>query len=344
MGIKSIMKANIFIILDINYIKKLFDRKKLIYFPEQRDAAITKIEIKKNSPDWAKETCLAEYKIFFSDGSVRVVRGTSSRKDSKKNVGVVTKFLETRGLRVARILGFFSRLNLLLYEEVAGVPLSVIFQTGDQKEVERVLREAGRWIAKLHGLVPEKILRPAPLLGARDYKRAFKKIVTLTPSLKNYLLSAEEIAFIDKVGREKAALIHNDFYPGNVISASGGIYAIDFDKSGLGHPLMDLATFFGWLDASRVVWRLDFGKNDIRRFQEVFLASYCEDAHLDYLGVRRGLNKFLVKVYLNQAYNYIDMCVRGRKYLSGPDKKDFEKKIGIFLKRAGYYLNQEDFS
>ncbi len=338
------MKKNIFTILENDYVEKLFDEKKLIYFSEQRDAKITKIEIKKKSPEWARETCLAEYKIFFDDGSIKIVRGTASRKDSKKNVWLIMKYLKRRVLCVARPLDFISQINFLLYEEVAGAPLADIFQAGDSKKIEKVLKEAGKWLAKLHGLVPEKVFRPALFLGAKDYGSAFKKIAKLAPRLKKYFLSFEKLVCIDKISREKTALIHNDFYPGNVILASGGICAIDFDKSGLGPPLMDVAMLFGWLDMARDVWKSDFSKNDIQKFQKVFLASYCGDACLDHLGVRRGLNKLLVKVYLDQAYNYIDMYVRGREYLGGPDKKDFEKKIGIFLKRAGYYLNQEDFS
>ncbi|MBI4837466.1 MAG: phosphotransferase [Candidatus Portnoybacteria bacterium] len=338
------MKANIFVILDVNYIKKLFNKKKLLYFPERREVAITKIEIKKNSPVWAKETCLAEYKIFFDDGSVKMVRGTASGKDSKRSVWLIMKYLKRHGLCVARPLDFISQLNFFLYEEVMGVSLFEIFQAGESKKIEKVLKGAGNWLAKLHGFVPEKVFQPVLFLGAKDYGSAFKKIAKLAPRLKKYFLSFEELVRLDKISRERTVLIHNDFYPGNIILASGDIYAIDFDKSGLGPPLMDVTLLFGWLDVARSVWKLGFRRNDIQRFQKIFLASYCKEAGLDYFEVRRSMNRFLVKVYLDQAYNYIDMCVRSRKSLNSLDKKDFKKKIGIFLKRAGYYLRQENFS
>lgn len=52
--------------MDADFIKGLFDDKKDIYFPDVGGQAIKRVDIKKQSQDWAKDTYLAQYEVMYA--------------------------------------------------------------------------------------------------------------------------------------------------------------------------------------------------------------------------------------------------------------------------------------
>lgn len=337
------MKKNIFKVINKNYIKKLFENKKLIYFPEQKNKKIIVVEIEKISPNWAKETCLAKYKIFFDDDNFKIIRGTASNDGAKRKMWKIMSYLARRGfgqgdLRIARPLDFISESNLLLYEEAQGVPLSSIVQNGNVLEIEDGLRKAAIWLSKLHELNLEgEKLPTAIFLNTRDYEGVFQKIKKLIPGLKEGLALASELKF-KEILQDKRVLIHNDFYPGNVIISQNIVFGIDFNKSGLGFSLMDIAALFSWFELPDEISDLNFGQKDTDNFQEIFLENYCNLRELDYFKTRQKLNIFLAKVFLDQTHNYSVIATKGWNNFDSLAKKAYQGKIKALIKKTEQYL------
>ncbi|MBU1102389.1 aminoglycoside phosphotransferase family protein [Patescibacteria group bacterium] len=342
---------DIFRILEKSYIYELFEKKKLVYFPETEnksshlkrceDKKITLIEIEKNSPDWAKETCLAKYKIFFEDETYKVVRGTASVSESKEKAWQIMNFLygqgfDEGGLLIARPLDFIKDANLLLYEEAQGTPLSLIIQDKNSSELEGFLERTAEWLAKLHGcnFKKETDFPPAVFIKKNEYSKIFAQIINLIPGLRNVLVFNSELEFIDEISDGQKTLIHNDFYPGNIIVGQEIIYGIDFEKSGFGLRLMDVATFLGWFDFPQQIREANFSEKEISNFQNIFLAAYCRSCRLERAEIERTLNKYLAKIFLDQVYNYAIIYVKGRNYFSSEDKINYERKIKALVQKV----------
>ena len=80
------MKKKIEKILNEDYVHKIFEEKKDSYFPSHKKRGISDIVIKRISPEWMEKSCLARYKITFSDSSQKIVRATAHIDDSKAHV------------------------------------------------------------------------------------------------------------------------------------------------------------------------------------------------------------------------------------------------------------------
>lgn len=337
------MKQSIFNAINEGYIDKLFEAKKLIYFFEQGDKKINAIEIEKISPSWAKETCLAKYKVFFGKNDFKIVRGAAGVDSKKRNAWQIMNFLAKQDFtqgdwRIARPLDFISEFNLLLYEETQGISLSAIVQKRDIWEIEAGLKKAAGWLAKLHELNVEKEKLPtAVFLKAQDYKKVFQKIGSFTPDLKNDLALVAELKF-KEISQDKKVLIHNDFYPGNIIINQQVVCGIDFDKSGLGVRLMDAATLFGWFGLPKEISSLNFTRKDVDNFQKIFLESYCYLCGLDYSETRKKLKIFLAKIFFDQAHDYAIMAAKGWDSLDHQAKNNYQEKIKALVKKAKQYL------
>jgi len=335
----------IFKALDENYIGKLFEEKRLIYFPEQNNKKITAIEIEKKSPGWQQETCLAKYKIFFGKDDQKIVWGASSKNESKKNAWKTMKHLFHNGFdrgqaRVARPLDFINETSLLLYEEAKGIPLTTIIRGKDIKKAEESLKNAAKWISRLHGTQPETdSLSDAIFLEAGDYDRVFTDINNLMPDLKNELILASELEFINQISKEQKTLIHNDFYPGNIIVDDAVIYGIDFEKSGLGFPLTDAATLLGWFEFPVESRALNFSRNDTQNLQNIFLEAFCDLSKLDYAETRQDLNKFLAKIFLDQVYICTLLATDSWGYIGPAAKNGNREKIRELLQKAKHYIS-----
>ena len=61
------MKGKIFKILEKGFIEELFNERLRVYFPYMGKQKIKEIIIKRISPEWAKESCLAKYQIILEN-------------------------------------------------------------------------------------------------------------------------------------------------------------------------------------------------------------------------------------------------------------------------------------
>jgi thiamine kinase-like enzyme len=305
------VKKDLFKSANKDFIQNLFETKKNLYFPEIKET-ISEIEIKKISPLWAKESCLVKYKISFGE-KIKTIRGSAKISSSHKDVWETMRYLYSAGFNkgdflVAKPLDFISESNLILYEEAQGVPLCEILSNPSSKEQEIniYLEKSAEWLKKLHTTCAHighghNDIRPAFFFGKEKYAETSKKINRVMPDLKKYLPTDKNLESIKKIWNEESeTIIHNDFYPGNFIIGKNKFYGIDFDLSGIGPQLMDIATLYGFLEFPEEIWKSDFSEEKIKIFQQVFLKKYCEISSLDYSRTKEKLKIFLAKIFLDQ--------------------------------------------
>lgn len=337
---------NIFDILERDYAWRIFKNKKLVYFPELKDKDLIAVEIEKISPSWAKETCLAKYEVLFSGDIIKIIRGKASLNEATRQAWQIMEYLYSRGFsdgqsQIARPLDFIEENNFLLYEEVPGTPLSLVVQGGDFDKISACFKKAAVWLAKLHEIkVSEENLPAAVFIKSNDFVDIFSRLANLFPGLKDDLISESELKFMADIQAERKNLLHNDFYPGNIIIGQEIVYGIDFEKSGLGSRWLDVATFLGWLAFPTAIQQFDLTQKKIQELHTVFLEAYCSACQLDYLSAQQSLNKYLAKIYLDQIYYYAVFCVKGWDFFGANDKHDYEIKIKALLQEVNQNLKR----
>lgn len=332
----------IFKALNKKFIKKLFEEKKKLFFSSAK-GEISEIKIEKLSPDWAKESCLARYEIFFGDETKKIIRGTARSKKSKKPAWQVMKYLYSHNfsngpLQIARPFDYIASVNLLLYQELPGFSLTQVIEREKDIVVEQNLKGAANWLAKLHRLEVSQNFPKAVFIDFESYKGIFKTIEKYLPELKNNLIPIAKIKFINQIYKNRKNLIHNDFYPGNCIYNKKTFFAIDFDLAGLGPRLADVAAFSTALDFPKEVWNLKRPEQEIRRFQDIFLRQYCRQSRLDYSKIKKDLKKFIIKIFLDQIYYYAAFTIRGRNFMDKKTKENFILKIRALLLKTKQHL------
>ncbi len=168
------MKKDIFKAEDKDFIRKLFEARKNLYFPEIKEN-ISEIEIKKFSPFWAKESCLARYKISFGE-KIKILRGSAKINSSHKKVWKIMKYLYSAGFDegdflIAKPIDFVAESNLILYEEAPGAPLGEILSHPNLEEQKIIiyLEKTAQWLRKLHNVPYQgKNIRPAFFFGKKN--------------------------------------------------------------------------------------------------------------------------------------------------------------------------------
>ncbi|MBM3250894.1 MAG: aminoglycoside phosphotransferase family protein [Candidatus Nealsonbacteria bacterium] len=337
------MLKNIFKSLDASFAEKIFAEKKNYFFPDQRGRKIKKIKINQVSPFWAKKTCLIKYNLIFEDGSEKIIRGTAKTNFSKEGVWKIMNYLyknipAQESPKIPRPLGYLKNINLLLYEEVPGIPLVLALEKENEKIKEKYLKKAAAWLSWLHNLSPlRKKLPKSAFIGSNGYKKTFKKIEKHIPELKKYFPPQKESDSIDKIWQFKKTIIHNDFYPGNSIVNRGDFFGIDFDRAGFGPPLMDVAALFSFFDFPKRIWKNEIPQKEIKKLQNAFLKEYCLINGLSFDETFKKIHPFLIKSFFDQFYYYANFFLEGRRFMN----KKTINSFSLIIKDILITLNNE---
>lgn len=326
------MPKKIFKAIDPSFIESYFSKKKDFFFPELLNKKICKIEIKQVSPIWAKDTCLARYKLILEDGSQKIVRGSANINTSKKGVWQIMSYLyenldNSKKLSIPQPLEHLEKINLLLYEEAPGNPLVSLLQEKNKKRKKEAMKNAALWLSWLHKLSPKKKLPKAVFLSSTDYKKSLKTIGKNIPELKKHIIFKKDISFIDNIWVFNNTIIHNDFYPGNSIIGNKKISGIDFDMSGLGPPLMDVAALFSFFDFPKRMWPYKMDKKESWDLKEVFIKEYCKKNNLDLNKTIKDIQPFLIRSFLFQLHCYVGFFLKGRRFMNEKSKNSFSMII-----------------
>jgi len=329
---------NIFKILEKEYIEKIFKEKKNFYFPSLKNAKITSLEIKKESPDWVKESCLASYKLIFSNGSKKNIWSTAKIGESKEKAFQILSYLYSNGFnkgffQVQRPLDFIKEINAFFYEKAEGVPLNLILEK--RKPSTKLFKKISEFLFKIHSLKFKKF-KPK-MLKLKDYEECFRELKNLVPQFHQLIPSLKKIIFLEKL-REGNYFIHGDFYPSNIIVGKNKLFLIDFDKAGRGNFLIDLLSFYFWFDLPKIK-PLKLSLNETEDYKNEFLENYCKLSHLNLKEVKSQLEKFKAKIFLDCLHYVTFRACRGWKKIDEKLRGRFTESIKILLEKINEILS-----
>ena len=333
------MSSKIFKALEKNFVKKLFEKKSSDYFPQSNP--IKNIGIERISPDWAERTCLARYKILFSDGSLKIIRGTAKVDGSKKWSYKIMKHLYENGFskgefQVPRPLDYIDKIGLFLYEEAIGKPFSLILQRNQYSP--KFSKDIARFLFKIHSLKNIKFKKKALIFTLKDYFKTHRRIKRLFPQAAK-LFPLKKIHLVQEI-KEKFSFIHGDFYTGNLITRENKIILIDFDKTGQGPILYDLASFCACFEFPKSIWPLRLSRVKANKYQDAFLKSYAEMTKWDLSWLKGILNKHLAKVFFNSLNYYTGLAYEGWSVFTKKEKEVYHIQIRDLLEKINQYLKK----
>ncbi len=332
--------TKIFKSLDKEFIQKFFRSKQKLFFPLEK-GTITGLEIKKTSPVWAKKTCLARYKIFFSGGGSKIVRGTAKVDGSKKWSYKIMKHLYENGFDkgafiVPRPLCYIGKIGLFIYEESPGEPLASIIEKNQY--TLKLSNDLVEFLFKIHSLKARGFKKPALIFDTSDYLKIYKKIKKIFPKIAP-AFPLKKLHLIE-VSEDKSSFIHGDFYTGNLVIDGNKIALIDFDKTGFGPILYDLASFCYCFEFPQSIWPLNLPESKVKKYQNDFLEKYAEMANYNLIEMKGALNKYMAKVYLNGLNYYADLDYKSWNLLAKKEKKAYFAQITALAKKADLYLQK----
>lgn len=338
------MTKDIFKILEKKYIQNLFEKKKKFFFPFKK-GKISEVKIEKTSPNWAKRTCLVRYKIFFSDGSFKTIRGTAKVDGSRKWSYKIMNHLYENGFSKGRFLvpkplAYIDNNGLFIYEEAQGKPLSLIIDKNQYSP--KLSKDIAKLLFKIHSLKSIRFKKKALIFTTKDYLKTYKRIKKIFPRVANFF-PLEKIHLVQKL-EEESSSIHGDFYTGNLIINGNKIILIDFDKAGQGPILYDLASFCYCFEFPKSIWPIPLSQADVNKYQDIFLKSYAEMAGWDLSWLKGILNKYLAKVSLNALNYYTGLAYEGRFVLTEKEKKTYLIQIKDLLGKINHYLKKYESS
>lgn len=329
-------RKNLKLILDSEYINSLFQDKKAYYFPQLKKEKILEIQIKQQSQEWMKDSCMARYKISFSSGKCVFIRATAyydgSKKDTFKTMNVIYKSIPNETFQIPRALDYREEASALFYQEASGKPFSSLIEKAQCSL--KMFSNVGKGLSHFHSL--KSIKNSSITIGKKEYLRTFSRIKKILPSLRNDIIPTKKIPFLNRLDGEVRS-IHGDLYTGNIIIDKNNIYFIDLDKAGRGSLFLDLSLLYFSLNLPSSIWKTGLKKLDIKRYQEAFLSSYCKESSLDLEKTRVELENFRSKTALDSLDFVVGIAYRGWSTIDDKSKKMFEKKIKdllVFIDRS----------
>jgi len=148
-----------------------------------------------------------------------------------------------------------------------------------------LLAHTARVLARLHA-TPFDSTAPLVASPARQVLQETAALVELLPDQKDRItrISAALLPRLAALDAGASVLLHGDFHPGQVVFHKARPLIIDLDRCGLGHPALDVGSFF---------------------------------AHADELGARSGRLAAFVETYRSQSGYQIDRAEIGAGYCLG---------------------------
>lgn len=180
---------------------------------------------------------------------------------------------------VARPFGYYPEYNAMFYSHLHGENLT---QTLKEKNFNTILASAelsAKWIAKLHNLnlkIPEKLNKQNDKKQIIDLAKSLSSLKKYYPNLtkKIDLLTKEYFDLQDKINWKNEVLIHNDFFPGNIIIHKNRTGVIDFVESRMANPLIDAASLAAYTQSSLNPLANSFSSNQLNQIESKFVLTY----------------------------------------------------------------------
>lgn len=241
---------------------------------------------------------------------------------------------------VPRPLCYIEKIGLFIYEENPGEPLASIIEKN--RYTLKLSNDLVEFLFKIHSLMARGFKKPALIFDTSDYLKSYKKIKKIFPKIAA-AFPLKKLHLI-KTSQDKSSFVHGDFYSGNLVIDGKKITLIDFDKTGFGPILYDLASFCYCFEFPKSIWPLGLPESKVKKYQNDFLEKYAEMGNYNPVEMKGALNKYMAKVYLNGLNYYTGLAYEGWNLLTKKEKEAYLTKITELLEGANLYLKKyEDF-
>lgn len=327
-------------ILEKNYVKKIFEKKKFFYFPSLKNEKIVDFQIKKESPDWAENSCRVRYKIIFSNSSFKIIRATAHIDGSKKRSFKIMKHLYQKTLdidffQIPRPLDYLEEAKACLYEEIEGTSLSFLFEKKRLKSINLIAEKLAQYLFLLHST--KEMTLKAKMFSQNEYQKIFWQIKKILPEFLNLIPRPQKITFLKELKRP-SVFSHGDFYPSNIIlDKKNRLALIDFDKAGRSHFFVDPLSFNYWFDLPKIQ-PLKLSFNEIEELKNKFLETYCRLSKLNFIKTKRELEKFKVKTFLDCLHHVTILAFHGWDKIDRKLKEEMRESIKTLLEKINSFL------
>ena len=179
-------------------------------------------------------------------------------------------------LSTPRPIGCDPSTGVLVMKEIEGTPLEMILNTA---EAGPSIKLTGAGLAHFHSVIDKQL----PLLGVEDYLEKARESQKMLSAL-SVQLGAQGHGLFESLVRLapketiRHGLAHGDFYYGQVLINDSQVGFVDFDRSHIGSPLVDLGNFLAHLKLLKLGKRL---VNDDKLSSE-FLNAYHHESDVVY--------------------------------------------------------------
>jgi thiamine kinase-like enzyme len=321
-------------IFDSEYIKALFYRKVMPFYPEFKE--IKNLEIipyKKHIWEGSYHIVVEIRTDFIDDKGEEQylpIFMTAHSHEPRRNVYDALEFLWENGfagehLAVPRPLFYHEYLNATFYRGVTGHNLHYYLENKNLAEIEMVVAQSAKWFAKLHAIKK---------LKNYIFNSENSRIRTVIPGVDKILFHIAEryphyAGFYERAygifikneedffnTTKKRWLIHGDAHPENIIKMSDiKIAAIDFTDMSVADFTRDLGCFLQQFEYMST--KCELGVDNISRIKQVFLDNYFANSKEKY--------NHKVQDRIDNYYNWTMMRTITYLLLSGVIKRDAER-------------------
>ncbi|MFH1367459.1 MAG: aminoglycoside phosphotransferase family protein [Patescibacteria group bacterium] len=228
---------------------------------------------------------------------IKIIRGNAPSSDTPEEIKIADasqKILYRKGFaftpfHVPLSLGFYPKINLVLYEDYPGLPFDEYIKK-KPKDLLYLTKQAALWLARFHELKIQKGKVRTAMLAKKeigffkdDYKNNYPGIYALGSTiLENLWPLFEKHVFPHK---DEFRLTHGDFNPQNIIVNKNSIGVIDWGRSCLFDPVSDLGNLIAQMNL--IHWRRNFDLPTVTRVKKVFIDTYLEARNLKFKEIKQ---------------------------------------------------------
>ncbi|MDZ7798832.1 MAG: phosphotransferase [Patescibacteria group bacterium] len=268
------------------------------YYPP--GSKLKKIEIHDQSGTSFKKALKYILKIKLPSGKEvrKIIRGNVPSRDTREESYIADrtkkmlfqKDFVSETCQIPFPLGYYKKLNLVLYEEFPGKPFACFINK--RKRIKEITRKSAYCLARLHNMriknsKKKKLseIKDEISYFKEDYKNNYPDVYAFGASLLDNLfpLIKNEI-FKNK---KKFILTHGDFNPNNIIVCGKKTALIDWGRSNLFDPLSDMGNFFAQLNIFN--WCENISQEKIKKIKLTFRHKYLQERNITYQAIKRKL-------------------------------------------------------
>ena len=214
----------------------------------------------------------------------KIIRGNVPSRDTREEIKIADlsqKILYRKGFaftpfHVPLSLGFYPKINLVLYEEYPGLTFSKYIRK-KPKDLIYLTKQAALWLARFHELnINKGKIRSLNLIKKEvgyfkeDYKNYYPGIYAAGSTiLENSFPLFKELVYAH---HDQFCLTHGDFNPHNIIINKNSIGVIDWGRSCLFDPISDLANLIAQMNL--IMWRGGFDLATAISVKKTFIDAY----------------------------------------------------------------------